>query len=151
MSAEAWWRWLTDQLGTTVQVDIARLTQVEQSATSRWKSGHNRPRPEVVIAVCRTIGRPPVEGLIAAGYLQAGESAQVVQLMPDLDAIPDAELIGQLARRLEERREESQQSQRGPAGGGAGGGRPPITTGHPDQDALLRRAAGLPDTDARNG
>lgn len=68
-----WWQYVLTVTGDATQKDIASATGIDQSSISRWQRGANTPRAEAVVAFARAYGRPPVEALVAAGYLSSNE------------------------------------------------------------------------------
>ena len=80
------------------QVQIAERAGLSQTNIGKWLRGEpGAPRAESVIAFARAFGQPPLEALIAAGYLSAAE-AQVSARTP-LDGYTYSELIAELQRR----------------------------------------------------
>jgi transcriptional regulator with XRE-family HTH domain len=135
--AERWWAWLTEHAGTTVQVEIAKLTGVEQSAASRWRLGKNLPRPEVAIAVARRLNRPAVEALVAAGFLAPDEASAQVQA-PAREPTNN-ELIQMIRDRMEGQRDAQEVPQPQPSKGSA-----QSSTGAPNtQGSSLKRRPAL--------
>jgi transcriptional regulator with XRE-family HTH domain len=82
------------------QVQIARSAGVDPGTVSRWTTGRGAPSPESVIEVCRFFKHSPVEGLIAAGYIDAAELKGVVKVASSIAEISDGELLAEINRRF---------------------------------------------------
>jgi transcriptional regulator with XRE-family HTH domain len=95
-----WWDYVVRVSGTSVQKSIATKSGIGETAFSRWKQGKNLP-PEAltVINFARSYGRPPVEALVAAGYLTSEEAADVIELEPSVDDLPLDVLLDAIRRR----------------------------------------------------
>lgn len=85
------------------QVEIAYLAGVDQTGVSRWLSGTSVPRAESVIRFARTLGRPPVEALIAAGYITPEEAGISPELQISIRELPTDELLAEIRRRVDDR------------------------------------------------
>ncbi|WP_064956017.1 helix-turn-helix domain-containing protein [Microbacterium arborescens] len=99
-----WGTYLRTVTDDATGVEIARKLGVSDSKVSYWKRGERPPTIAEAIAVSRAYGRPPLEGLIAAGYLEADEIAESVQVQPiGLRQFTDAQLAEELLRRTTQR------------------------------------------------
>lgn len=87
-------------------VAISRAAEVDAGNVSRWKTGKVKPSAESVVKIARTWGKPPVEALVAAGYLSSAEAAEVIEVHTGLTALTDAELIAEVQQRMEGLRHE---------------------------------------------
>lgn len=96
-----WWDYITRISGTGQQKRMSDDTGISQTAFSRWKKEQNKPEAPHVIAFARAYGRPPVEALVAAGILDAGDAADVIEVHTGLTALTDAELITEIQQRME--------------------------------------------------
>lgn len=83
--------------------EIARRAGVDPATVGRWRSGSTDPNPRQVVAYARAFGRPPVEALIAAGYLTAEEAEVPVAVAPadPLAAVSTGRLLREALRRVE--------------------------------------------------
>ncbi len=82
---------------------VAAAAGVHQSTVSRWLTHPDeQPRAEHALGLARALGRSPVEALIDAGYLEAGE-VDAVELGVPIGEQSDAELLRELAYRLSSR------------------------------------------------
>jgi transcriptional regulator with XRE-family HTH domain len=79
--------------------DIAAAAGIDASAISRWIAGANRPDAVKVVSFARAFQKPPLEALVAAGYLEPEEVNAKVALV-DVRSMPTEELMAELARRL---------------------------------------------------
>lgn len=82
-------------------VAISRAAEVDAGNVSRWKTGKVKPSAESVVKIARTWGKPPVEALVAAGYLSSAEAAEVIEVHTGLTALTDAQLIAEVQQRME--------------------------------------------------
>lgn len=98
--ANDWWAYVLERAGGAQQSDIAEAFGVNQTTVSNWKTGKATPKPENVIQFARAFRRPPVEALIAAGYLTENEAADVVEVRPSMADIPDEALLTEVRRRM---------------------------------------------------
>jgi transcriptional regulator with XRE-family HTH domain len=74
MTEPTWWTYIKQVAQTETVQPIADAAGVSGPQVSRWKSGENKPRAETLIQFARHHGRPPLEALIAGGYLTAQEA-----------------------------------------------------------------------------
>lgn len=95
-----WWDYVLRISGDVPQKEIAAATGIEQSSISRWKVDQTRPKAEAVVAFARGYRRPPVEALVAAGYVSADEVSGVVEVAPPLAELPVDALLQEIRRRL---------------------------------------------------
>lgn len=90
------------------QKDIARRVNVDAATVSRWKGTRGeagqRPSADAVLRFANSYGVSPVVALIQAGILDESEVARhgsdVIHL-PDPTGMNNAQLIAEIARRLE--------------------------------------------------
>ena len=80
-----WWQYVVRIAGTDMQKQMSTDTGISQTAFSRWKTGQNKPEAPHVITFARAYRRPPVEALIAAGYLTEFEAAESVEIQRGLN------------------------------------------------------------------
>lgn len=92
-----WWAYFRDVAGTEDGATIAEAAGVTPSQVSRWKSGKNQPDAAKMVRFARYYGRPPLEALIAGGFITAEEASAVVEIKTPFT---DAELVAQIAFRL---------------------------------------------------
>lgn len=86
--------------------EIARKLGISDSKVSYWKRGDRPPTISEAISVSRAYGRPPLEGLVAAGYLDEDEVSEQVTVKPAvLGKFTDAQLADELLRRAKARDE----------------------------------------------
>ena len=99
-----WGSYLRDVTAGASGASIARRLGVSESKVSYWKRGERPPTISEAITVAREYGRPPLEGLVAAGYLSPEEvPGQVVVEQKGLGAFTDAQLADELLRRATRR------------------------------------------------
>jgi len=55
------------------------------------------------VSFARGLGQPPIEALIAAGYLEPQEAAGAIEVMRSREDLSDSELLIELGNRLAER------------------------------------------------
>jgi transcriptional regulator with XRE-family HTH domain len=85
------------------QTEIAALAGVDQTGVSRWLSGQSVPRVESVIRFARSLGRAPIEGLVAAGYITPEEAGAKPDLEISIRDLPTEALLAEIRRRVGER------------------------------------------------
>jgi transcriptional regulator with XRE-family HTH domain len=97
---ESWWEYVQRASGHVTQKDIAEATGIEQSSISRWKVDQTRPKADAAVAFARGYGRPPVEALVAAGYLSEKEVSGVVEVAPSTSELSIDVLLAEIRRRV---------------------------------------------------
>jgi transcriptional regulator with XRE-family HTH domain len=85
------------------QAEIAELAGVDQTGVSRWLSGRTAPRVESVIRFARSLGRSPVEALVAAGYITPEEAGMAPDLQISSRDLATEELLAEVRRRVRDR------------------------------------------------
>lgn len=84
--------------------EIARRVGVSGSKVSYWKKGSRPPTAREAVSVSRAYSRPPLEGLVAAGYLTADEIPEHLTIQQSgLASFTDAELAAEILHRAEQR------------------------------------------------
>lgn len=101
MTEPSWWTYFKRIAGTETGRVIAEAAQVSEPQVSRWKTGKNRPDAEALITFARHFGRPPVEAIVAAGYLNADEVGAVVDITRPVGDLANNELLAEVHRRME--------------------------------------------------
>ncbi|QYC54604.1 transcriptional regulator [Gordonia phage Agueybana] len=101
MTEPSWWSYFKRVAGTETGRVIAEAAQVSEPQVSRWKTGKNRPDAEALITFARHFGRPPVEAIVAAGYLNADEVGAVVDVTRPIGDLGNNELLKEVQRRME--------------------------------------------------
>ena len=80
MAVDSWSAYVRRLSGTMNQTEVAEKVGMAQSNVGRWLRGERAvPRAESVIAFARAFNQPPVEALIAAGYLTPDEAASTAR------------------------------------------------------------------------
>lgn len=104
MPTESFWEYVTRIAGNQQNREIAQSIGVDASAISRWRAGE-QPRVKTVIAFARGYGRPAVEALIAAGYLEMTDAFSSVEVGKGmgLSEISDDDLWAEVQRRWKKR------------------------------------------------
>lgn len=102
--ASGWARWLQEQLDERgwQDIEVAKRSggTIVSSQMTRWLNTERRPDMRSIRKVCAVLGVRPVEGMIAAGYLDPDDIGATIRQV-DPDALTDRELIDELARRLD--------------------------------------------------
>ena len=97
---ETWAEYVRRVTRSVSQTEIADKTGVAQTAIGRWLRGDTgAPRAESVVAFAKAVGRPPVEALIAAGYLEPSDAGQTVSVGQSIREFSIDELLDELRRR----------------------------------------------------
>jgi hypothetical protein len=77
MAVQSWSDYVRRVTGTLTQVQISEQDGLAQSNVGRWLRGERGiPRAESVIAFARAFGQPPLEAMVAAGYITEAEARQ---------------------------------------------------------------------------
>ena len=97
---QTWIEYLQQVTSGLTRQQISRITGINVSGVSRWLGGQNRPNADKVIALARGLGRPPIEALIAAGYLEPEDAEGVIEVKRSRRELSDAELLVELQDRL---------------------------------------------------
>lgn len=87
--------------GDKTQKAVAKRVGVDPSTIGRWLKGQD-PTVKGVLAVAKAYGRPLMEALFVAAGLPLEEIGNVkgVEFTKSIEDYPDAEVLGELARRL---------------------------------------------------
>ncbi|OOL30445.1 hypothetical protein GQ85_19870 [Rhodococcus rhodochrous] len=93
-----WFDALYRERGYDTDAAVARALGVQQSVIKRWREG-SAPSIDNLRKISTTLAVPMQQAMIAAGYLTPDE-ASVVTVPADLESVTDAQLLGELARRL---------------------------------------------------
>ncbi len=97
---ETWPEYLRRISGGQTQGQIAEKIGIGRLSVCTWLHGKTRPKAETVILVTRVFGRSPIEGLLAAGYLEPDEAGQPLDVRSSLADLPAAEIADEVRRRL---------------------------------------------------
>lgn len=99
MNNPTWWAYVKHLSGPDAPVQkIADAAGVSGPQVSRWKTGENAPRAEAVIRFARAYDRPPLEALVAAGFVTPAEArATTIEVSRPLS---NAELVDEIRSRL---------------------------------------------------
>ncbi len=102
MTVDEWARYVREVVGPLNQLEIAAKTGIAQSNVGRWLRGEpGTPKAASVVALARAFNQPPVEALVAAGYITEAEAgAKVRKTRTPLKDYTDKELVGELSRRV---------------------------------------------------
>lgn len=95
-----WWDYVVRVSGTTVQKEMAERSGISETAFTRWKKRRHTPEASHVITFARAHGRPPVEALIAAGYITEKDAKDQIEIQRGADTLTDAELLAEVQRRM---------------------------------------------------
>ena len=103
---EDWCEYVRRIAGGLNQLEIAAKTGLAQTNIGRWMRGeHVVPKAESVVAFARAFGEPPVEALVAAGYITAEEAgAKARRQRTPLSEYSEEELVDDLRRRVLQRK-----------------------------------------------
>ena len=101
MPMDSWPAYVRRVAGGLTQVQIAQKTGLAQTNIGRWLRGDpGAPKADSVIAFAKSFGQPPVEALVAAGYLDVADAASPVRT--DLNEYSIEELLQHLLSRIPE-------------------------------------------------
>lgn len=98
---ETWAEYVRRVSAGLTQTQIAEKSGVAQTNVGRWLRGDpGQPKADSVVAFARAFKQPPVEALIAAGYLSIEEGAPGKGARTNLSQYSSDELIAELRSRL---------------------------------------------------
>ena len=97
---ETWPQYLRRITGAATQAQIAERIGIGRLSVCNWLQGKTRPKAETVIVVARVYQRSPIEGLLAAGYLQLDEAGSPIKIHASAHDLPAQELADEVCRRL---------------------------------------------------
>lgn len=101
MAQETWPQYVARISDEARNVDIARAIGVSESTITRWRDG-KLPTPSLAVSVARAYNQPPLEALVAAGYLAVDDvRAHVTLRFVPLSDVTDVELANELLDRAE--------------------------------------------------
>ncbi|MDV6309946.1 helix-turn-helix domain-containing protein [Gordonia amicalis] len=103
MSEPSWWTYIRRIAGTETGRVIAEAAGVSEPQVSRWKTGKNTPDADKLVEFARYFNRPPLEALIAAGYIRQDEAAGDIEVHTRPQELSDEELLSEIKRRMEAR------------------------------------------------
>lgn len=95
-----WWDYVVRVSGTTVQKEMAERSGISETAFTRWKKRRHTPEASHVITFARAHGRPPIEALVAAGYITEKDAKDQIEIQRGADTLTDDELLAELQRRM---------------------------------------------------
>lgn len=100
LRVETWAEYVRRIAGTLTQLQIAEKTGVAQTNIGRWLRGDpGMPKADSVVAFARAFKQPPVEALIAAGYLSIEEGSAKKGARTPIKEYSTDELLTELSRR----------------------------------------------------
>ena len=102
MTVDQWAQYVRQVAGNLNQLEIAAKTGIAQSNVGRWLRGEpGLPKAESVVALARAFDQPPIEALVAAGYITEEEAgAKARRGRTPLNDYTEAELLDELRRRV---------------------------------------------------
>ena len=84
--------------------ETARRLDVSSSKVSYWRRGDRQPTVREAVRIAREYGRPPMECLVAAGYMDESDLPESVMIQPlSLGSFSDVELAEEMLRRAQRR------------------------------------------------
>lgn len=97
---ENWPEYLRRITKGQTQAQIADHIGIGRLSVCHWLSGKTRPKAETVITVAQVYGRSPIEALLAASYLHAGELDHPVDLRTSMRDLTATDIAEEVHRRL---------------------------------------------------
>lgn len=98
-----WWEYVQRITRRAQQKEIAGATGLEQSSISRWARGKNTSA-EAAVTFARAYNQPPIEALIAAGYLKTDDVGGIVKVESSIRDLPTEQLLEELQSRYKDLR-----------------------------------------------
>jgi len=100
--ASSWSTYFNEITDNAPGSSVAARLQISGSKVSYWRRGVRPPSPREAVHIARAYGRNPLEGLVAAGYLEAADVAdQVSVIAHTLADYTDVELAQEVLRRTQ--------------------------------------------------
>lgn len=100
LRVETWAQYVRRIAGTLTQTQIAEKTGVAQTNVGRWLRGDpGMPKADSVVAFARAFKQPPVEALVAAGYLNVEEGSRRKGARTPIKEYSTEELLAELGNR----------------------------------------------------
>ena len=100
---ETWPEYLRRISAGETQGQIAERIGIGRLSVCHWLHGKTRPTAETAIAVARAYDRPPIEALLASGYVHADEVRLPIEMRSSPAALSAEELVAEVRRRLVDR------------------------------------------------
>lgn len=100
---ETWPEYLRRISAGETQGQIAERIGIGRLSVCHWLHGKTRPKAETAIAVARAYDRPPIEALLASGYVHADEVRLPIEMRSSPAALSAEELVAEVRRRLVDR------------------------------------------------
>ena len=97
---ETWPEYLRRITVGETQGQIAERIGIGRLSVCHWLHGKTRPKAETAIAVARAYDRPPIEALLASGYVKADEVRLPVEVRCSPAVLSAEELAEEVRRRL---------------------------------------------------
>ncbi|MFC6090837.1 helix-turn-helix domain-containing protein [Saccharothrix lopnurensis] len=99
-----WWRYVEERLAARdmTPADFERESGISRSRINHWRDKGMLPTPDLARKVAETFRDPVLRAYLAAGILEPEDLDHVVELPPDLGAIPTDVLIAEFRRRLKD-------------------------------------------------
>jgi transcriptional regulator with XRE-family HTH domain len=95
-----WAEYVRRIVGGLKQVQIAERTGLAQTNVGRWLRGEpGMPKAESVVALARAFNQPPVEALVAAGYVTNEEASAEFCVRTSLGEYSIDELLAEIRSR----------------------------------------------------
>ena len=98
--SETWPEYLRRVAGAQTKAQIAEQIGIGRLSVCNWLHGKTRPKAETVIMVARVFRRSPIEALLAASYLDAGELDQPIEIRVSPSELTAEDLAAEVRRRL---------------------------------------------------
>lgn len=96
----SWKAYVQRHLAGRTQAELASVAGVSQTAVSRWLKGTQGADARVAIDLARAVGDPPLQALVAAGFLTDAEAKVRPSAQPSFDSLNDDELLAEVRRRM---------------------------------------------------
>lgn len=100
LRVESWSELVKRVTHPMTQTQIAEKAGVAQTNVGRWLRGERGlPQADTVVRFCRAFNVPPLEGLMAAGFITADEAHAATRVRVPLSEYSYREIIEELGRR----------------------------------------------------
>lgn len=106
MTGSRWWDYVSTITPNASGKQIAEWSGIDAASVSRWKTGQSGVSADAAVRLARAAGRPPIEALVVAGYLDPEEVDQLVPNPIPIRDVADDDLLDEIRRRMATRHQE---------------------------------------------
>lgn len=108
MTGNRWWDYVSAITPNASGKQIAEWSGIDAASVSRWKTGQSGVSADAAVRLARAAGRPPIEALVVAGFLEPDEVEQLVPNPIPIRDLTDDDLLDEVRRRMSAQSSERQ-------------------------------------------